>query len=73
MRYSADLSISERYMQVLYVATLQGKEFYLYTIQKLGYTTIKNDTTKPFYSLVIYQRMTDKELAEIKKEYKLQL
>lgn len=73
MRYSADLSISERYMQVLYVATLQGKEFYLYTIQKLGNTTIKNDITKPFYGLVIYQRMTDKELAEIKKEYKLQL
>ena len=72
MRGSASLSIQNRYMQVLSVVTLQRKEsnkFYMYTLQKLGDTTVEHDNLIPFYGMVVYQRMTDNELAEIKKAY----
>ena len=41
----------------------------MYTLQKLGDTTVEHDNVKPFYGMVVYQRMTDNELAEIKKTY----
>ena len=72
MRGSASLSMQNRYMQVLSVVTLQRKEsnkFYMYTLQKLGDTTVEHDNVIPFYGMVVYQRMTDNELAEIKKTY----
>lgn len=72
MRGSASQSIQNRYMQVLSVVTLQRKEsnkFYMYTLQKLGDSTIEHDNLKPFYGMVVYQRMTDNELAETKKAY----
>ena len=72
MRGSASQSMQNRYMQVLSVVTLQRKEsnrFYMYTLQKLGDTTVEHDNVKPFYGMVVYQRMTDNELAEIKKTY----
>lgn len=72
MRGSASQSIQNRYMQVLSVVTLQRKEsnkFYMYTLQKLGDATIEHDNLKPFYGMVVYQRMTDNELAETKKAY----
>ena len=72
MRGSASLSMQNRYMQVLSVVTLQRKEsnrFYMYTLQKLGDTTVEHDNVIPFYGMVVYQRMTDNELAEINKAY----
>ena len=72
MRGSASQSMQNRYMQVLSVVILQRKEsnrFYMYTLQKLGDTTVEHDNVKPFYGMVVYQRMTDNELAEIKKTY----
>ena len=72
MRGSASLSMQNRYMQVLSMVTLQRKEsnrFYMYTLQKLGDTTVEHDNVIPFYGMVVYQRMTDNELAEIKKAY----
>ena len=72
MRGSASQSIQNRYMQVLSVVTLQRKEsnkFYMYTLQKLGDATVEHDNLKPFYGMVVYQRMTDNELAETKKAY----
>ena len=72
MRGSASQSIQNRYMQVLSVVTLQRKEsnkFYMYTLQKLGDTTVEHDNVIPFYGMVVYQRMTDNELAETKKAY----
>ena len=72
MRGSASLGIQNRYMQVLSVVVLQGKKsnkFYMYTLQKLGDTTVEHDNVIPFYGMVVYQRMTDNELAETKKAY----
>ena len=72
MRGSASQSLQNRYMQVLSVVTLQGKKsnkFYMYTLQKLGDTTVEHDNVKPFYGMVVYQRMTDNELAEMKNAY----
>ena len=39
------------------------------TLQKMGDTTIEHDNLKPFYGMVVYQRMTNNELAETKKAY----
>ena len=72
MRGSASQSMQNRYMQVLSVVTLQRKEsnkFYMYTLQKLGDTTVEHDNVKPFYGMVVYQRMTDNELEATKKAY----
>ena len=72
MRGSASQSMQNRYMQVLSVVILQRKEsnrFYMYTLQKLGDTTVEHDNVKPFYGMVIYQRMTDNELEATKKAY----
>ena len=44
-------------------------KFYMYTLQKLGNATVEHDNLKPFYGMVVYQRMTDNELAETKKAY----
>ena len=35
----------------------------------MGDTTIEHDNLKPFYGMVVYQRMTNNELAETKKAY----
>ena len=72
MRGSASQSVQSRYMQVLSVATLQGKEsnnYYMYTMQKLGDATDGQTNLKPFYVLVVYQRMTNGELEATKKAY----
>ena len=72
MRGSASQSMQSRYMQVLSVVTLQGKKsnkFYMYTMQKLGDATDENGNQKPFYGMVVYQRMTDNELEATKKAY----
>ena len=72
MRGSASQSMQSRYMQVLSVVTLQGKKsnkFYMYTMQKLGDATDENGNLKPFYGMVVYQRMTDNELEATKKAY----
>ena len=72
MRGTESESLQNRYMQVLSVVTLQGKKsnkFYMYTMQKLGDATDENGNLKPFYGMVIYQRMTDNELEATKKAY----
>ena len=72
MRGSASQSLQSRYMQVLSVVTLQGKKsnkFYMYTMQKLGDATDEHGNQKPFYGMVVYLRMSDKELDAIKKSY----
>ena len=72
MRGSASQSMQSRYMQVLSLVTLQGKKsnkFYMYTMQKLGDATDENGNLKPFYGMVVYQRMTDNELEATKKAY----
>ena len=72
MRGSASQSLQSRYMQVLSVAKLQGKEsnsFYMYTMQKLGDATVEHGNQKSFYVLVVYQRMTNGELEATKKAY----
>ena len=38
-------------------------------MQKLGDATDENGNLKPFYGMVVYQRMTDNELAEMKNAY----
>ena len=72
IRGSASQSMQSRYMQVLSVVTLQGKKankFYMYTMQKLGDATDEHGNQKPFYGMVVYQRMTDNELEATKKAY----
>lgn len=41
----------------------------MYTMQKLGDATDEHGNLKPFYGMVVYQRMTDNELVETKKAY----
>lgn len=41
----------------------------MHTLQKLGDATDENGNLKPFYGMVIYQRMTDNELEATKKAY----
>lgn len=69
MRGTESESLQNRYMQVLALATLQGKEFYMYTMQNIGVKSDEHGNQKPFYCMVVYQRMTDNELAKIKKAY----
>lgn len=69
MRGTESESLQNRYMQVLALATLQGKEFYMYTMQNIGVKSDEHGNQKPFYGMVVYQRMTDNELAKMKKAY----
>ena len=69
MRGTESESLQNRYMQVLALATLQGKEFYMYTMQNIGVKYDEHGNQKPFYCMVVYQRMTDNELAKMKKAY----
>lgn len=62
MRGTESESLQNRYMQVLALTTLQGKEFYMYTMQKIGVKSDEHGNQKPFYGMVVYQRMTDNEL-----------
>ncbi len=68
MRGSASQGIQGRYMQVLAVATHRGKKFYLYTMQQLPVQPDGQDGQRPSYAMVVYQRMTDRELAEVVRE-----
>ena len=69
MRGTESESLQNRYMQVLALTTLQGKEFYMYTMQNIGVKYDEHGNQKPFYGMVVYQRMTDNELAKMKKAY----
>lgn len=69
MRGGENQSIQSRYMQVLSVATDRGKTFFLYTMQKLGDISDEHGSLRPFYGMVVYQRMTDAELAQMKQIY----
>ena len=69
MRGSASQSMQSRYMQVLLLTKTESNYLQMYTMQKLGDATDENGNLKPFYGMVVYQRMTDNELAETKKAY----
>ncbi len=68
MRGPASQSTQSRYMQVLRFTKTESRYRQMYTLQKLGITSDEHGD-KPFYAMVVYQRMTDKELAEIKNTY----
>ena len=69
MRGSASQSMQSRYMQVLLLTKTESNYLQMHTMQKLGDATDENGNLKPFYGMVVYQRMTDNELAETKKAY----
>ena len=69
MRGSASQGMQSRYMQVLLLTKTESNYLQMYTMQKLGDATDENGNLKPFYGMVVYQRMTDNELAETKKAY----
>lgn len=69
MRGSASQGMQSRYMQVLLLTKTESNYLQMYTMQKLGDATDENGILKPFYGMVVYQRMTDNELAETKKAY----
>ena len=69
MRGSACQGMQSRYMQVLLLTKTESNYLQMYTMQKLGDATDENGILKPFYGMVVYQRMTDNELAETKKAY----
>ena len=69
MRGSACQGMQSRYMQVLLLTKTESNYLQMYTMQKLGDATDENENLKPFYGMVVYQRMTDNELAETKKAY----
>ncbi len=68
MRGPASQSTQDRYMQVLRFTKTESRYRQMYTLQKLGITSDEHGD-KPFYAMVVYQRMTDKELAETKNAY----
>ncbi len=63
----ANESIQNRYMQVLRFDKTELIYRQMYTMQQLGFRSDGNGNTKPFYGLVIYQRMTDSELSQTQK------
>lgn len=65
----ANESIQNRYMQVLRFDKTELIYRQMYTMQQLGFRSDGNGNTKPFYGLVIYQRMTDSELAQMQKSF----
>lgn len=69
MRGKADQSMQSRYMQVLRFSRTELIYRQMYTIQKLGDRSLGNKSTEPFFGMVIYQRMTNNELAEMKSSY----
>ena len=69
MRGSASQSMQSRYMQVLLLTKTESNYLQMYTMQKLGDATDENGNLKPFYGMVVYQRMTDNELEATKKAY----
>ena len=68
MRGKTDQSTQSRYMQILRFSAAEGV-YQMFTMQKLGDSSSEHGSLKPFYGMVVYQRMTDNELAEIKKSY----
>lgn len=58
---------TDKYMQVMKIGETHGKTL-MYTMQKLGYRT-DSKGTKSTFGMVIYQRMTDKELDDTKRQY----
>ena len=69
MRGLASQSMQSRYMQVLLITKTELNYLQMHTMQKLGNATDENGNLKPFYGMVIYQRMTDNELEATKKAY----
>lgn len=69
MRGSASQSMQNRYMQVLLLTKTESNYLQMHTLQKLGDATDENGNLKPFYGMVVYQRMTDNELEATKKAY----
>ena len=69
MRGSASQSMQSRYMQVLLLTKTESNYLQMHTMQKLGDATDENGNLKPFYGMVVYQRMTDNELEATKKAY----
>ena len=63
----ATSDMTSQYMQVLKIGETHGKTL-MYTMQKLGYST-DSKGTKSIFGMVIYQRMTDKELDDTKRQY----
>ena len=69
MRGLASQSMQSRYMQVLLLTKTELNYLQMFTMQKLGDATDENGNLKPFYGMVLYQRMTDNELEATKKSY----
>lgn len=63
----ATSDMTSQYMQVLKIGETHGKTL-MYTMQKLYYST-DSKGTKSIFGMVIYQRMTDKELDDTKRQY----
>ena len=65
----ADLRKDEdRYMQIISVIDYKGNT-YMYTVQKI-YAGTTAEGGKAVFAMVVYQRMTDYELAKMKNDYK---
>lgn len=69
LRYDADEDMQNRYMQVLQLSTPSGQPAQMYTIQKLASTVSPSGATHTTYGMIVYQRMTDEELAKALKRY----
>lgn len=69
LRGSSKQSLAERYMQVLIITANDSKDAKMYTMQKIGDATSPDGSTKVVYGMVIYQRMTESELAQTQKIY----
>lgn len=69
MRDDATQDKQSRYMQILRFDTTEGIYHQMFTMQSLGYGYDAQGNKKLIYGMVIYLRMTDKELAAMKESY----
>ena len=69
LRGKASENIQNRYMQVLRFDKTELIYRQMYTMQQLGVRSDGNGNTKPFYGLVIYQRISDSELTQMQKSF----
>ena len=69
LRGSSTQNLADRYMQVLLITANDSEDVKMYAMQKIGDATSSDGFTKVVYGMVIYQRMTDSELAQTQKTY----
>lgn len=69
MHGKASQDTPSRYMQVLRFSRTEEIYHQMFTLQQLGFRSDGQGNLKPIFCMVAYLRMTDKELANTKKEY----